>query len=553
ELDLIVQSDATIVHSIAEKQLLDEELGEQGRQKVFLFSWAIEIPGTEVPFHPREGMVFVGGYQHQPNVDAVIYFAREVFPLVRQRMRDARFFIVGSRVPQEVMALADEGIEVVGFVEDLGAFLDRCRLTVVPLRYGAGIKGKIGSCFSYGLPCVSTTIGVEGMGLADEEGVLVADTPEAFADAVVRLHNDESLWNRLSRAGLEFTKRNYSFDAGRKVFKSILTAAGLETERFSERSLPKTAAADGRAIVPDQPDDSSHLLVFDAADRAGCENFLRSARAEVCLAKESRIAAEHAPLEQYGLPGYCEVCQTAVDFLVDRQCGALERNGVWVPNWRERQICPVCNLNSRQRAVAVAIRKFVTRERDCRPDVYLMEQVTPVYQWLNEKLPRACCTGSEYLGEDIAPGKVVKKVRHEDVERLSFGDSSFDLVVSNDVLEHVVNPDRALREVFRVLRPGGELLMTVPFHVGMDQNRRRAQMTDGGVKHLLDPIYHGNPVSDEGSLVFVDFGWEFLEDIRRTGFDGVHLHLYWSDVYGYLGIGQHYIRAVKPPKAKLCS
>lgn len=174
-----------------------------------------------------------------------------------------------------------------------------------------------------------------------------------------------------------------------------------------------------------------------------------------------------------------------------------------------------------------------------------MEQVTPIFHWINTAVPQASCTGSEYLGDDAAPGKIINGIRHENVERLSFADASFDLIISNDVLEHVVNPVKALEEAYRVLKPRGELLMTVPFHLGKEKSERRADMVDGKLEHRLPPVYHGNPVSDDGSLVFTDFGWDFLQGIREAGFAKAELHFYWSEVYGHLGAGQHFIHAMK--------
>ena len=114
------------------------------------------------------------------------------------------------------------------------------------------------------------------------------------------------------------------------------------------------------------------------------------------------------------------------------------------------------------------------------------------------------------------------------------------------MLEHRERPLKALQEMLRVLRPGGVLMMTVPFHTGLTENRRRAEVTATGVVHHLPASYHGNPVSDEGSLVFTDFGWEFLEQMREAGFANVALHIYWAESRGYLGVGQHYIRATRP-------
>lgn len=549
EMSIIRAADATIVHSSTEKEMLDAELAREGRpSSVFLFSWAIEIPGTQVSFDRRDGMVFVGGFQHQPNVDAVLYFAKEIFPLVRQKLPGAVFRIVGSRATPEVLALAGNGIEVVGFVEDLRSVLDRCRMSVVPLRYGAGIKGKIGTSLSYGLPCVSTTIGAEGMELADGDGVLVADEPAAFADAVVRLHQDAALWDAGSRGGLDFVHRNYSLEAGAETVRNLLKGAGVPEGRMAKRGINCPPGIEGmsgaRTFAPDQANDPLEM-VRDIQSKPEYDEWSADPALAACRERDSAIARVHAGAESYHLPGYCRVCEREVDFLVDRQCGAVERQGIWVPNWRERMVCPHCGLNNRQRMMALAARNVVKSYRDRRPEVYLMEQVTSIFHWMTTSVPQANCTGSEYLGEDVAPGKIIKGIRHEDVERLSFANDSFDLIISNDVLEHVVNPRKALEEACRVLRPRGKLLMTVPFHLDKEKGERRAELVNGKLEHVLPPVYHGNPVSDDGSLVFTDFGWDFLQDIRDAGFARAELHFYWSEVYGHLGAGQHFIYAVK--------
>ena len=100
------------------------------------------------------------------------------WPLVKQKLPEAKFYVLGSNVTDEILALTTDDVIVVGYVEDLSDYMDRCRMSVVPLRYSAGMKGKIGTSMSYGVPCVATPIGVEGLGLKQGENILVGDTPE---------------------------------------------------------------------------------------------------------------------------------------------------------------------------------------------------------------------------------------------------------------------------------------------------------------------------------------------------------------------------------------
>jgi len=152
----------------------------------------------EKPFADRKDLMFIGGFYHQPNVDAVLFFAKDILPLIREKIPGVKFFVAGSNPPPEVRKLSGGDISVTGYVRDVRPFFESCRVFVAPLRYGAGMKGKIGQSMSYGLPLVTTTMGSEGMGLADGQNALIADSPGDFADAVTRLYTDEALWNRIS-------------------------------------------------------------------------------------------------------------------------------------------------------------------------------------------------------------------------------------------------------------------------------------------------------------------------------------------------------------------
>jgi GT2 family glycosyltransferase/SAM-dependent methyltransferase/glycosyltransferase involved in cell wall biosynthesis len=172
-----------------------------------------------VPGHAaRLGLVFVGGFNHPPNIDAVTWFVREVLPLVRKEEPATPLLIVGSNPTDEVKALAGPGVEVTGFVPDTGPYLDAARISIAPLRYGAGMKGKVGEALTRGIPVVTTSIGAEGMDLVGGEQVLIADEPAAFAREVLRLHRDADLWGRLSAAGRAHVEARYGPEAiGRRL------------------------------------------------------------------------------------------------------------------------------------------------------------------------------------------------------------------------------------------------------------------------------------------------------------------------------------------------
>jgi SAM-dependent methyltransferase len=194
-------------------------------------------------------------------------------------------------------------------------------------------------------------------------------------------------------------------------------------------------------------------------------------------------------------------------------------------------VCSRCGMNNRQRLVAKLIQQSAMQSR-----IYLMEQITPIFEWVRN-LHGIEVHGSEYLGYEFKGGERVNGVRHEDVMNLSYPDESFDLIVSNDVLEHIPDPKRALKECFRVLKRGGTVLATFPFHVANNTTISRARLVANDIEHLLPPQYHGNPVSSDGSLVFHGFGWDLLDVMRGVGFASTVCEAYSSEEFGHLGNG----------------
>ncbi|MEO8160768.1 MAG: glycosyltransferase [Arenimonas sp.] len=175
------------------------------------------------PFDLREGLVFVGSFAHAPNVDAALWLATEIFPLVRQLLPGLRLHLVGAEAPAQISALGRQpGVLVHGHVADLEDLLDRCRVSVAPLRYGAGVKGKVNQALARGLPVVATACAAEGMQLSDGRDVLLADGAAEIAAAIVRLHQDAVLWQRLREGGYENTRRLFSPSAVRAVLRPWL-------------------------------------------------------------------------------------------------------------------------------------------------------------------------------------------------------------------------------------------------------------------------------------------------------------------------------------------
>jgi Predicted glycosyltransferases len=218
EHELIDQADETWVVSPVEQQLLQEK---RPGKSVQLVSNIVDVPGSKSPFAVRRDYLFIGGFQHRPNIDAVLFFMQKIYPLVSERLRDAKFYIIGDKAPPEIAALATEKIVVAGLQKDVRPFFDSVKLSVAPLRFGAGVKGKINQSMAFGVPVVATSLAVEGMGLADHEDILVADEPEDFARALIELYESEELWNRLSENGIRKTRASYSTDTASKTLEFL--------------------------------------------------------------------------------------------------------------------------------------------------------------------------------------------------------------------------------------------------------------------------------------------------------------------------------------------
>lgn len=230
ELDLFRKVDHLVVISEQEKRFVAAELGSAVSVSTFTCLYS-KCRDTFAPFEARNGVIFIGVFGHRPNVDAVLWFAENVWPLVRREEPDMVFHVVGNYAPPEILALhGKDGIIIEGFVEDLDPLLSSVRVAVAPLRYGAGIKGKIGTTMGAGVPNVCTGIATEGMGIEDGNQALVADSSEGLAAAVVRLHRDAELWDRLSQAGLALVRERYSEQAGTVQFRQVLREAGLWVE-----------------------------------------------------------------------------------------------------------------------------------------------------------------------------------------------------------------------------------------------------------------------------------------------------------------------------------
>jgi GT2 family glycosyltransferase len=219
ELRAARDADATFVITDAEAAELRRLVPEAN---VRVLPLVRALPSVRATPDGRRGVLFVGHFRHRPNVDAVQFLVREVWPHVRRAAPGTVLHLVGSATPEAVSALATDDVVVHGHVRDLAAMLAQVRATIAPLRFGAGLKGKVAESLAHGVPCVATSVGVEGSGLVHERDVLVADDSEGLARQTVRICADDTLWRALSAAGLAHARAAYSVEANTARIGALL-------------------------------------------------------------------------------------------------------------------------------------------------------------------------------------------------------------------------------------------------------------------------------------------------------------------------------------------
>lgn len=225
--------------------------------------------------------------------------------------------------------------------------------------------------------------------------------------------------------------------------------------------------------------------------------------------------------------GYCGVCQRETDFTFSPTAdGPI--------NLREELACRHCGLNARVRAIVHLLSEATPPGTPA--SIYLTEQTTGLYQFVKARWPKV--VGSEFFEESfrqrlsrhlrqlIGQGDAL---RREDVTALTFGDQCLDVIISCDVLEHVPDYRKALSEFGRVLRPGGRLLLTVPFmEQSYDTTVRARLKANGEIEHIEEPEYHGDPMDPDGVLAFYNFGWDLLDRVREAGFSEASWRVPWA-------------------------
>ena len=220
ELDLINKADVVYYPSQVE---IDEvkKISPKADAKAIVAYMYDDVGERVYDYNARKDIMFIGGFGHPPNEDGIMWFLKEVFPKVQKAIPDINFYIMGSNPTDNVKAMASEHVKILGFVtdEELAERYNSCRISVVPLRVGAGIKGKVIEAMKFGIPVVTTTIGAEGI-LGSENILCVEDNPNKMAKRLIALYNNKRELKSKSSMSYKYIMKNYSYEGAWKVIKN---------------------------------------------------------------------------------------------------------------------------------------------------------------------------------------------------------------------------------------------------------------------------------------------------------------------------------------------
>lgn len=241
ELSTYSRSDFVVVVTKDDQKILEDNIRNV---RCVLLPNIHDVPPCGERDHVDEAtLLFVGGFRHEPNVDAVTYFCTEIFPKILNAVPHAKLNVIGGSPPESVLRFSSENVSVLGYVPDIVSYYHSATVSVAPLRFGGGMKGKVGEAMAYTVPVVTTTFGAEGFGLQAGEHLIVADNAGDFADQVVRMIKDKELNRRVARAGWCFINEHYSYESlSEKVISSFDEMKKAAPRKLSFLNLIKIRA-----------------------------------------------------------------------------------------------------------------------------------------------------------------------------------------------------------------------------------------------------------------------------------------------------------------------
>jgi GT2 family glycosyltransferase/glycosyltransferase involved in cell wall biosynthesis len=228
EKKTIERVDCALIHSDVEMEELAKR-GVGGVQALHPLVYAESI--SRIEFSNRSGLMFVGGFNHAPNGDAANYLLTEIMPLVWRAYPEMIVYIVGSNPPKSISDYADERIKVLGYVENLDEYYDKVRVSIAPLRYGAGVKGKIGSAMIKGIPVVTTAIGAEGMNLDNGKNILIASDTHEFAELIINAYGNPDLWKMIRNNAYDYAQNTWGIQSAFNIMQEILAKVSFDLNK----------------------------------------------------------------------------------------------------------------------------------------------------------------------------------------------------------------------------------------------------------------------------------------------------------------------------------
>ena len=228
EIASILRCDLSLIISEFEMKLLTDTFAVSKEILYYLPFMVTKLPDSSnfPEFEQRNNFMTIGNLLHGPNVDSVLYLKKEIWPLIKKQLPQAQLYIYGNYAPQHILELHNQkqGFYIMGWADSVAHVMQKARVCLAPLRFGAGLKGKLLDAMLYGTPGVTTSIGAEGMyGDLPTPGV-IADTPESFAELSVALYSDKIKWQQNAQRGVEIIKARYNGKAIAKDFMTRLDA-----------------------------------------------------------------------------------------------------------------------------------------------------------------------------------------------------------------------------------------------------------------------------------------------------------------------------------------
>jgi GT2 family glycosyltransferase/glycosyltransferase involved in cell wall biosynthesis/2-polyprenyl-3-methyl-5-hydroxy-6-metoxy-1,4-benzoquinol methylase/uncharacterized coiled-coil protein SlyX len=223
EYGLFEKADVGHVVGSYEQDVMQKAFPEKPIRNIPLYIYEDILTDIDKNFTERRDLIYVGGFGHPPNIDAVLWFGREVFPQIIFRYPNIKWHVVGGKVPPEIQKMASDNIIIEGFLsdDDLHSLYRECRMAVVPLRVGAGVKGKVVEAAYYQIPLVTTTIGAEGLD-ADVGNMVVEDDADRMAELVCGLYEDIDTLKSMSDAGIQFIEKYFTLEKAQEVLNKDL-------------------------------------------------------------------------------------------------------------------------------------------------------------------------------------------------------------------------------------------------------------------------------------------------------------------------------------------